>query len=97
VNPFEEAAASTRLDGDTIDVGPVTAGTPEATEAYLNASKAFEAYEDHPDVVYRHDGMAVQRRTGNGTYVTIARGNTDDIASYIAAALNALAADGDRS
>lgn len=32
MNPFEEAAASVRLDGDTIDVGPVTVGkvTPSA-------------------------------------------------------------------
>lgn len=28
VNPFEEAAASVRLDGDTVDVGPVTVGGP---------------------------------------------------------------------
>jgi hypothetical protein len=49
MNPFEEAAASTRLDGDTIDVGPVTVGaveTPEAGAAYLNDAKAFEEYED---------------------------------------------------
>lgn len=46
------------------------------------------------DDVYRADDMAVQRRIGDGSYVTIARGNTPDITSYIATALNASAADG---
>lgn len=44
--------------------------------------------------VYRSAGALVQRRRADGTFVTIGRGENENIASYMAAALDHLAADG---
>ncbi len=60
----------------------------------MNTNEHDTSSGSDPGDVYRSVGTAVERRTASGDYTVFARGVDDNTASYMAAALNASAADG---